>query len=443
MSSSKIVQLIGEYDREFGTYAFNRTESQFQIRGADLGSSFLHGGKLYFLFGDTPRTQVPLPLKPNMSDYARQYFLDSIAYTTDPFVFGGLKLTFNSQYPLVNDISQGDFEVPTEGVSVGGNMYVYFTTDHTNQRVMGRTVLARSTDGGLNFGDSLYTLSTDKFINVSVQIVKNGQLAGLPIPAENGLLIFGSGQYRASDVCLVYMPLDAIEDPSKSKLRYFAGLAPGSSLPLWSAEETQAVPLFQAGCIGEFSVRWNFYLGRWFILYNCGNPRGIILRTATLPWGPWSDSNRIFHPWEDGGYCHFMHRAWEADPATHCDNVADDMWNPGQFRVDEWGGEYGPYQIQPYVSGVKGHYTKIYYTLSTANPYSVMQMTTVILTEGEALDPNAYAYDATVPNDRKYARISILQAQLAAARNMSWDFLGQGSQSCADHIEWAQFQSHL
>src|SRR6266851_2729350 len=172
MSSSKIVQLIGEYDREFGTYAFNRTESQFQIRGADLGSSFLHGGKLYFLFGDTPRTQVPLPLKPNMSDYARQYFLDSIAYTTDPFVFGGLKLTFNSQYPLVNDISQGDFEVPTEGVSVGGNMYVYFTTDHTNQRVMGRTVLARSTDGGLNFGDSLYTLSTDKFINVSVQIVK-------------------------------------------------------------------------------------------------------------------------------------------------------------------------------------------------------------------------------------------------------------------------------
>ena len=44
-------------------------------------------------------------------------------------------------------------------------------------------------------------------------------------------------------------------------------------------------------------------------------------------------------------------------------------------RDNEWGGEYGPYILSRFTSGAKGH-CRIYYTMSTWNPYQVMVMQT-------------------------------------------------------------------
>ncbi|MBI3952210.1 MAG: DUF4185 domain-containing protein [Acidobacteria bacterium] len=52
-SSQKICQLTGELDRERQQFTLNRTESRFGIWGTDLGASFEHDGRIYFLFGDT------------------------------------------------------------------------------------------------------------------------------------------------------------------------------------------------------------------------------------------------------------------------------------------------------------------------------------------------------------------------------------------------------
>lgn len=49
----KVCQLTGEFDRERHLPAFNRTQSRFGLFGTDLGSTFEHEGKLWFLFGDT------------------------------------------------------------------------------------------------------------------------------------------------------------------------------------------------------------------------------------------------------------------------------------------------------------------------------------------------------------------------------------------------------
>lgn len=57
-SVTKVCQLTGEWDRERGTPAYNWTESRFALFGTDLGSSFEHGGRLWFLFGDTWPTPV-------------------------------------------------------------------------------------------------------------------------------------------------------------------------------------------------------------------------------------------------------------------------------------------------------------------------------------------------------------------------------------------------
>ncbi|MDF3554514.1 DUF4185 domain-containing protein [Bacillus cereus] len=401
----KIVQLTGEYDKEIGQPAHNMTETKFGIKGTDLGSSFVYNGKIYFLFGDTVRTNHPADS------------LDSIAYSTDPSPYNGIDLSFNPKPPKVNNISQGPFEVPTEGVSVNEVMYVFFTTDHSDEITMGRTVLAKSVNGGLDFGNYLYDFSKDKFLNVSVAIVNN-QISG---KEEQGLMIWGSGRYRASDVYLAYMPLNQIEN--KGSILYYTGAGN------WSNDESKAVPLFCAGNIGEFSVRWNYYLGKWIMLYNSDNPRGIVLRTAELPWGPWTEAQIIFDPRD--GYCHFMHQ-------PGCDHVDDQMF--GGNREGEFGGEYGPYQIAPYATGIKGEYTKIYFTLSTWNPYNVMQMSAVIPAFGQKLDDKAYAYDVSAPNDRKYARISLLFDKLATNNDIEWE--GKFQWTSPDYIELAQYHSH-
>lgn len=92
--------------------------------------------------------------------------------------------------------------------------------------------------------------------------------------------------------------------------------------------------------------------------------RGINMRTADKPWGPWSEPEIIFHPWWDNGYCHFMHTNNEF---LQCDNVSDEE------RENLWGEEYGPYQFEDFAIG-DACSTTIYFTLSIWNPYTVVLM---------------------------------------------------------------------
>jgi hypothetical protein len=371
-STQKLFQLTGECDRERNQFTLSRTASRFGVLGTDLGSNFEHDGRIYFLFGDTgPHAE------------------DSIAWAVDADPEAGIRLQFvtqpgNPQQWLppttVPPISLGAFEVPAGGFSANGKMYVFFTTDHFkdaggNDR-MGRSVLAWSNDGAQSPFRLLYDFSNvhqgGKFINVSPVIVDNATIPGLPDSSGQGLLVFGSGLYRASNPYLAYIPLNAVED--QSRLRYFAGKQSGSHQVCWSPQESDAMALFTDPQIGEFSVTWNTFLRTWLMLYNAGNPRGINFRMAEHPWGPWSANAVLFDPWADGGYCHFMHASWD-------DRVCDYVYDPG--RATDWGGEYGPYVISRFTNGDNAR-TTIYFVMSTWNPYNTMLMkSTLTLASGE------------------------------------------------------------
>ena len=349
-STVKISQLVGDYDRERQSPTLNRTDSRYHLWGTDLGVPFRHHGRTYLLFGDTIGAANG----------------DAIAYTTDTNPEDGLELTFihdaNGIYKPVTipGISQGSFEVPMEGTSVGGRMYIYHTTTHNNTVTMGRSVVAVSEDDGSTFR-YLYDFSKLYFINVSVVEVDLAQWNGFPQNADSGLVIFGSGTFRQSNIRLAFQPADSIEMPQS--LRYFTGLNQ-TGTPQWSPREEEAEPLFSQPCVGELSVTYNPFLHKWLMLYNCGDPRGINFRTADQPWGPWSDSQVLFDPWRDKGYCHFMHVDWQF---MNCDNVHDPN------RENEWGGEYGPYQFAELSTGTDST-TTIYFTMSTWNPYTVVLM---------------------------------------------------------------------
>ncbi len=366
--ATKISQLIGDFDRERQQPTLNLTLTRYKLAGTDLGVSFRHKDKTYMLFGDTVGLRGG----------------DAIAYTTDTTPENGIELTFihdNIAYLPVKipGISQGAFEVPMEGVSVGGRMYIYSTTDSIGvaemfsegaEPKMGRSVVAVSDDDGQTFS-YLYDFSSKNFINVSVVEVDTADLStAFAAGTGKALVIFGSGFYRRSDVFLAVQPSDQIG--ARSSIRYFAGLD-SSGRPTLSSNEEDAQPLFNQPVVGELSVSYNSFINKWIMLYNSFMPtsRGINMRTADKPWGPWSEPQIIFHPWNDNGYCHFMHAGF---PHEKCDEVSD----PG--REKEYGGEYGPYQFEDFATG-GGSSTTIYFTMSTWNPYTVVLMKAGLLSE--------------------------------------------------------------
>lgn len=342
-STQKIEQLVGDYDNQLRKLTTNLTNQRYGVANTDLGVPFEHKGRTYVAFGDIFHDDR-----------------DPLAYTTDTDPENGITLTFNTKedgtfQPIeIPGVNLGGFGVPIDGISWNDNMYLY-----ASNAGMVNTVLAKSTDDGHTF-TKLYDFSNSKFINVSLVKTKTKSITEYPEPLDTDIqVMFGSGQYRESHVYLAYQRGDKIEERA---VNFFAGLINGR--PQWSPYEAAAAPLFNQPCVGELSVSYNEFIEKWVMLYNCGQPRGINCRTSDNPWGPWSDPFVIFEPWDDGGYCQFIHSNWDFG---QCDNVHD----PG--REYEWGGEYGPYQFKSMAKG-NNYRTTIYYTLSTWNPYTVVLM---------------------------------------------------------------------
>jgi hypothetical protein len=338
-STKRVCQLTGDTDRAIGKPTLSQTSKRFGVLATDLGSSFEHDGKLYFLFGDT---------------WGRPGERDVMAWTTsahpEKIVLDFHKDKDGKWLPLtVPGIKQGAFEIPSGGISVGGVIYVVCTTDHTEKKTMGRSVLASSHDHGKTF-KLLHELSRGKFINVSLW------------SADGWVYIYGSGDYRKSSVYLARVKPAEIGDPTK--VHYFAGLDKDGQ-PKWLPKEAEAVVLFRYDQIGEFSVAYLPQVKRYVMLYNAAKPRGITMRSAKTPWGPWSDGTIVFEPWRDNGYGQFMHIS------AKFKDKKDALSDPK--REDEWGGEYGPYLMARFTKATEEG-CRIYYTMSTWNPYQVVVM---------------------------------------------------------------------
>jgi len=396
-SIQKVCQVTGETDLEFNTPTASQTETRFGLVRADHGYSFEHNGKLFFLFGDThptptfnnhPNTQSDYPRTPDDND--------AIGFVSDTSAGPCLKLDFITdsigayKNPVVLDaqghpsIKLRTNESPISGISDGGRMYVIFGTDNPIDTVgppaplgyPARTVMAVSDDDANTF-HFLYNFSREpqaKFINTAIA------------RGQDGFFYFwgtqGDTLYRKSAPFLARKPIGSMAD--STAIQYLHALNPDGT-PVFMAGESNAAPLFHdslpgpggamqvADGMGELGVEWNPFVHRWVMLYNClnntpANRRGIYMRLAEKPWGPWSAPQTIFNPIRDNGYCFFMHRAvTPTQPA--CDSLS------GPDRIAQDGGEYGPYFISRFTTGDGAKATStFYFTLDTWNPYTQVIM---------------------------------------------------------------------
>ena len=400
--SVKVNQLTGSWDKQRNECTLS-VFPDTGIRGTDLGASFEHNGNLYFLFGDTHWLGG---FPPGTAD--------SVAYTPDTDPWNGVGLYFHKSYACVRFPSRptffvqelhGEYDVPQDGFSFGGHMFAFFSTDHfRNGKVMGRSVLARCDQpipaietskplDPLTF-QYLTEFSRYRFINVSVQYASaaNSRRWGLPDGRE-GLLIWGTGAYRADHVYLAFLPLDDEQvtdklfspfsanpvDLGSLGALYYCGLESGK--PQWSESELDAVPLFYPAAIGELSLRWDPMLRAFVMMYMSGpdDPIGaaVVMRLGRRPWGPWSKRRMVFDWILDGlGYRDHTNRgSWfihvNSRQLGFDDGLGDDII--GGRGPEQGGAAYAPYQISRYTRR-DGSAIHIFYALSTWNPYQAVLM---------------------------------------------------------------------
>ena len=411
----KIVQLVGEIDRQRREHP-PQTFTQCRLYGTDLGTplDFGPGRELWFLFGDawsatvkpvSDHLKVPL-LEPALyddSEALRHPYNRDHPFNADPVgraeasvtaknLDGAFQLNFfaatkpgqSQEYatleiPGVNLLTE---QVPTGAINTPSGVYVFATGkpfhegDDPKKKVPQCSWVALWSDLTSLRTEPPYLFSEGRFANYLVPVV-GGVNDGTRTPGhpEKGAVVWlwGTGfPNRQSSVRLAYVPLGEIGDSKeigdvKQRLRgeawrFFHG---SNGAVSWVAQESRATPVFNCPCVGEFSVAWNKHLGLWLMLYACADPRGILCRWAADPWGPWSEGVIIFEPWEDNGYKHFIH---SPEPTNPNEDGQSDLG-----RETDAGGEYAPIMIPRYTLGSRG-FTKIRYTMSTWNPYTVVMM---------------------------------------------------------------------
>jgi len=352
-STAKIEQLVGDWDAQTKQPTTNRTESRFGIQGTDLGSSFEYKGQLILLFGDT--------IGPNGGD--------PIAYSasTDPnapllleFPRGGDGLYLRVQPP---EIPMGGYAVPVGGVEVNGTMYLAVKTAVSRDWATDRTILTRYDDGAHTFTAVrlLSKMPEGHFITQSMRLAPEG-LPGLPTN-EPYVLIFGSGEYRKSSAYLAAVPAATFETGAGTV--FYTGR--NSKGPIWSPKEFDAAPVIDHSTIGDISVTFVPQIGLWLALYDSRSPHGVLLRSATEPWGPWSDPQILLDPKTgSGSLIHDPERKPE-------DGLAGPVIAEGHAPQQVSGGFYAPYIIDRFTR-VEGDIVTLQYVLSTWNPYVVLRM---------------------------------------------------------------------
>jgi hypothetical protein len=414
-----VSQLCGE--RQTNPLIPFQNTGAIDLPGEDLGVPVEFGGRLYLFFGDE---------RGNDHNHGGGH---PIAFTTSQDPESGPPLTYLTD-------STGDylpcnthelppttfFEGPTGGFSFEDYLYVFRMGAGTMPPggplygVSGptRSYLIRSTnpqdgfdlvsqgsapDGPAGAFDSIFLRggpTAPHFVNCACATVRNSDWPGLPpTSSEFGVFLWGTGNFRGSNVWLAWAPLSPAAasgpwsgPPPNANEWYFctspssrANSPPASPGFVQGAMSSAGKLLGPAptnpsnGCfakdsttvrittfdLGELSVTWESQINRWVMMYQtCSDVPGpglpgvaVVLRTSQFPWGPWSAPVLVF-------------------PNSSGQVGADRFIGPTiPGDVDDSGSLYAPYVISRYTRwDATTRSMTLYFTMSTWVPYVAVLM---------------------------------------------------------------------
>ncbi len=282
-----------------GPDSVNDTLARYNVAGTDLGHSFEHDGALYMVFGDT--------FGPDQTDWRSNV----MAVTTDDDPSDGL--TFDRMIEdrpghakelIAQEAVPGDEVtiIPTYGIAVGDRMVLHYMAvsywglpGHWD---LSQSGLAYSDDGGENWTvDPAATWPADTNFAQVAFVERDGWIYAFGIPGG-----------RFGGVALARVQPASILDLSAWEYWDGATWVPGDA--------TAAV--INPAPIGELSVRWNSYYGKWLMMYLNEDTYSIVLRTADELTGPWTEERTVVSG-EDfpALYAPFIPARWNDGPEIY------------------------------------------------------------------------------------------------------------------------------
>jgi hypothetical protein len=436
--SAKVCQLTGQTDWLNGQPTNAETQSKYGLFGIDLGFPVESStGQLLLLFGDSvPPGHPPLDTvtpddgtgwttrtaAPNASSC-----LDMKMFSPGPGQLG---------HPVGTPaIAQGAFNVPTGGIDVDGGLYVFFWTNHclfpnaygpdpaTPMKLPGAPFGAACKENGAfnSLGRSVLAKADPKQPLAFAQVAPPTIAASLPsmpegfvyvtaaepqprrepVPPGHGKVgppppipVFGVARYRAGIPYLALAPRASFGDAATWSFYGGTGAsgpiwltyaqwqgghvgnqwAPPPGAELWLNSPNALSNTRDERCVGEHQASFNAQLGQWLMLYTCGGLQ-VEARTAPEPWGPWSKPTIILSAAQTPSlYCTLF---WNL-PGKKCPGRETQQPLPKLT----FGYFYAPFALnrytQPAPAQGPGKAAKIYWLLSTWDPYQVTVMQTTL-----------------------------------------------------------------
>lgn len=304
-----------------GADSANRTDERFAINATDLGIMWDGGdGRVLVLFGDTYGSGWGgHGAGPAHADWR----CNTLAFSSSRDLNRGLRLDGvvereggGACQVIPSGHGREVTVIPNSGLCVDGDQYVHYMS----VREWGRpgrwrtnhAGIAVSTDGGRSWAKPRAArwgnrLGGDRF-----------QLGALTRGGEY-VYLFGTTNGRAGDA---YLARAAVPDLlSRRRYEYWNGSG-------WTRWQGGAAAVF-GGPVGELSVAYHGWLGRWLLMHLDEHRKGIVLRSAPELTGPWTEGEVVVsgreYPAVYGGYLH----PWSLD--------GPDLY----YLVSQW----GPYNV--------------------------------------------------------------------------------------------------
>jgi uncharacterized protein (TIGR03437 family) len=397
----------------------SRTETNADILGDDVPVVFENNGEMIVTFGDTIGAAGYSAWTSVKNTFLWQAH-DPIARSTTANVSDGLLLNFFQSgthgleilpppQPDGTPVDMGIDNTPFTGVSLNGTIYLGIKTgniplgDGNNDQSHDYSVLTTFNESTQTFtsGRTISSLPGGTFVGPTFYLAPVGSL-GVPAPVspEPVMLNFGIGQPAISNIYLSLIPASefwaGVDASGNSATRYFSGMSNGQ--PSWSATESSAVPIVTDlnpthPTVERVTVFYSQSLGLWLMIFNGGHnspgTAGMYFTYAPLPWGPWSKPQLIFNDCRDkalGNYVFYYY-------ATTADNTCPSAMPTGITSAPGFAGPAGPTigdqtannpnttigrGYSPELVGrfttISGNTLKLYYMLSTWNPYTTVMM---------------------------------------------------------------------
>ncbi len=272
----------------------NQTDVNYDVYGTDLGSMAVLGDTLYIAFGDTFGCCPPAGGGAG-GDHWRN---NVIAYTrdldpSDSITFDGMLVDEDGNARQVVRKLRDDFtDIPTYAIAIGDRLYLHYMAvkewGPPGQWTLNRSGWAYTDDSGATWeqpNDATWVGDT-----------QFGQ-AALVLDGD-WLYVYGIHGGRFGGAALARVPTGDVLD--MDAYQYWDGSAWADTL----ADAAVIVP----SPVGELSVAWNDYLGRWIMTYLDEYQRAIVIREAPELTGPWSESRVLVsgddYPSLYGAYLH-------------------------------------------------------------------------------------------------------------------------------------------